>query len=247
MEVLEAIRTRRSVRDFTSDRIPEEHIEKILDAARYAPSAENLQMWRYIVIREDLELKNFIAEVSIEKARESFNTQPYEVVQGRLWYIPEKSRHKALGKILDESTWEYIKRSDTIIVGCATESFIDSHTPFALHLFGSVSVAMGALQMWLVAHSMGYGVSWISLPIIDNRHRELICERIGIPRTWEPLVVMCIGVPKQKRMLGPSRFPLESVAYTERWGNPYKRLAFRDRKNTRTSAESCKVFHVCRE
>jgi len=230
MEVLEAIRTRRSVRNFTGERIPEEHIEQILDAARYAPSAENLQMWRYVVIREDQDIKDFIAEVSMEKARDSFGKQPYEVVQGRLWYIPENSRHKALEKMRDGSVWEYIKRSDTIVIGCASESFIDSCTPFAMHLFGSVSVAMGVLQMWLVAHSMGYGVSWISLPIIDPRHRELICERLGIPRTWEPIAVICIGVPKQKRMLGPSRFPLESVAYTERWGNPYKRLAFRDRK-----------------
>ena len=187
-------------------------------------------MWRYVVIREDQELKDFVAEVSMERARESFGTQPNEILQGRLWYIPEDSRHKAVERMRDVSSWEYIKRSDTIIIACASESYIDSYTPFAMHLFGSVSVAMGVLQMWLVAHSMGYGVSWLSLPIIDPRHRELICEKIGIPRTWEPIAVICIGVPKQKRMLGPSRFPLESVAYTERWGNPYKRLAFRDRK-----------------
>jgi nitroreductase len=61
MELLEAIKTRRSVREFTSQRIPDEHIEMILDAARYAPSPENLQMWRYVVIREDQEMKDLIA------------------------------------------------------------------------------------------------------------------------------------------------------------------------------------------
>jgi len=230
MEVLEAIRTRRSVRDFTGERIPEDHIEKILDAARYAPSAENLQMWRYVVIREDQELKNLISEVSMEKARETFGTQPREILLGRLWYIKEDSRSKALEKMQDEHSWEYIKRSDTIIVCCASESFSDTRTPLPLHLFGSPAVAMGTLQMWLVAHSMGYGVSWVSLPIIDPRHRELICEKIGIPRSWEPIAVICIGVPKQKRMLGPSRFPLESIVYAEHWGNSYKRLAFRKKE-----------------
>ena len=76
MELLEAIKTRRSVREFTGQRIPDEHIEMILDAARYAPSPENLQMWRYVVIREDQEMKDLISEVSVETAREVFGAQP---------------------------------------------------------------------------------------------------------------------------------------------------------------------------
>ena len=77
MELLEAIKTRRSIRDFTGERIPDEHIEMILDAARYAPSPENLQMWRYVVIREDQEMKDLIAELSMEVARQVFGAQPY--------------------------------------------------------------------------------------------------------------------------------------------------------------------------
>jgi len=53
MELLDAIKTRRNIREFTGERIPDEDIKKLLDAARYAPSPENLQMWRYVVIRDD--------------------------------------------------------------------------------------------------------------------------------------------------------------------------------------------------
>ena len=230
MELLEAIKTRRSIRDFTGERIPDEHIEQILDAARYAPSPENLQMWRYVVIRDDQEMKDFIAELSMEMAREVFGVQPYETTQGRLWYLPGRLRPRVFEDMRDGSCWKHLKHADTIVIGCASESFTDAHLPYAMHLFGSVVVAMGLLQMWLVAHSMGYGVVWTSLPIEDPRHREMICERLGIPRTWEPIGILCIGVPKKKRMLGPSRFPLEGVTYSERWGNPYKRLAFRKGK-----------------
>lgn len=230
MELSEAIKTRRSIREFTGEPIPDEHIEKILDAARYAPSPENLQMWRYIVIREDQELKDFIAELSMEMAREVFGSQAYEQTQGRLWYLPDSLRPKEFENIRDGSLFIYPKYSDTIVIGCASESFTDSHILYPMHLFGSVVVAMGLLQMWLVAHSMGYGVGWMALAISDPRHREMLCEKLGIPRTWEPIGLLCIGVPKEKRMLGPSRFPLEAVMCSERWGNPYKRIAFRGGK-----------------
>jgi hypothetical protein len=42
------------------------------------------------------------------------------------------------------------------------------------------------------------------------------------------VATLSIGVPKRPRMMGPSRYPLESVFYSERWGNPYVRLAFRE-------------------
>jgi nitroreductase len=52
MEVLEAIRTRRSIRQFTSEPVSEETIRELLTAAMYAPSAGNQQPWHFVVITE---------------------------------------------------------------------------------------------------------------------------------------------------------------------------------------------------
>lgn len=52
MDVIEAIRSRRSVREFTDDDIDDPVIEKIIDAGRWAPSGLNNQAWRFIIIRE---------------------------------------------------------------------------------------------------------------------------------------------------------------------------------------------------
>lgn len=55
MDVLEAIRTRRSVRAYSSQPIPPEVMARMREALRMAPSACNLQPWRFIlVIREEL-------------------------------------------------------------------------------------------------------------------------------------------------------------------------------------------------
>ena len=52
MDTLEAIHTRRSVRRYTTQNVPEDSIRKILAAAMSAPSAGNAQPWHFIVITE---------------------------------------------------------------------------------------------------------------------------------------------------------------------------------------------------
>lgn len=52
MDLLEAIENRRSVRAFTHEDVSEEEIEKLIDAARRAPSAGNIQPWEFIVVRK---------------------------------------------------------------------------------------------------------------------------------------------------------------------------------------------------
>jgi nitroreductase len=52
MEAIEAIRKRRSVRKYSGDPVPRDHLITIVDAARLAPSGYNRQPWEFIVITE---------------------------------------------------------------------------------------------------------------------------------------------------------------------------------------------------
>ncbi len=72
METIECIKTRRSVRTYTKERIPEHITGEILEAAVQAPSAGNTQEWQFIVVSRP-EIKKQIAEAAfgqhfIEKA-----------------------------------------------------------------------------------------------------------------------------------------------------------------------------------
>ena len=53
MAVEEAIFTRRTCRKFRKDPVPEAVLHKIIDAARYAPSSCNLQLWDFLVVNDD--------------------------------------------------------------------------------------------------------------------------------------------------------------------------------------------------
>ncbi len=52
METIEAIKTRRSVREFIDNDIDDKALEEIIDAGRWAPSGHNNQAWRFIIIRD---------------------------------------------------------------------------------------------------------------------------------------------------------------------------------------------------
>ncbi len=56
MNVLDAIKTRRSIRKYKPGEIPVEDLKEILKAAQLAPSAGNKQPWRFVVV-SDAEMK----------------------------------------------------------------------------------------------------------------------------------------------------------------------------------------------
>lgn len=60
MEVMQAIKERRSIRKYKPDPVSDEAIETVLDAARWAPSWANTQCWRFVVVR-DPEIRSKLA------------------------------------------------------------------------------------------------------------------------------------------------------------------------------------------
>jgi nitroreductase len=62
MSFFDAVRGRRSVRRFKSTPVPPEHVNRILDAARMAPSSGNQQPWKFLVVRDRAKLAELRAE-----------------------------------------------------------------------------------------------------------------------------------------------------------------------------------------
>jgi nitroreductase len=52
MDLYQAIKNRRSIRKYKPDSVPADKLERILEAARIAPSWSNLQCWRFIVVED---------------------------------------------------------------------------------------------------------------------------------------------------------------------------------------------------
>jgi len=62
MDLKEAIYTRRAVREFTAEPVPDETLRQLIDAAVQAPSAVNQQPWSFCVVRDKLLLARISGE-----------------------------------------------------------------------------------------------------------------------------------------------------------------------------------------
>jgi nitroreductase len=64
MDVMQAIKGRRSIRKYRAEPVPEEALQTVLEASRWAPSWSNTQCWRLIVVRDN-ETKSKLADILI--------------------------------------------------------------------------------------------------------------------------------------------------------------------------------------
>ena len=79
-EFYEAFFKRRSVRCFREEPVPEEVLNRILEATRWAPSAGNTQPWHFVVVTE-VDVKREIAEICTEYGRKQWEEFPPEVAR----------------------------------------------------------------------------------------------------------------------------------------------------------------------
>ena len=66
MEFTEVVRTRRSIRSYRPDPIPDDILRKVLDAARFAPSANNVQPWHFMVVKDPAKRRR-LAELAADQ------------------------------------------------------------------------------------------------------------------------------------------------------------------------------------
>ena len=173
MDVFTAIKDRRSCRSFSSEPIGQETIEKILDAAIWAPSPLNSQPWEFHVITN-----NDIKEKIFSEANRC-----------RDWAL-EKSGWKWLGGYKAD----FLKTAPVIIavVGDPTKTGVDMFQDEGK--VGYQHACAAAIQnIHLAAHAMGLGSLWFTF--FDKKP---IREILGIGPEKTPLALVCIGKPDRE-------------------------------------------------
>ncbi len=60
MDVLEVIRNRRSIRDYSNKPVEKDKLMRILEAGRLAPSAKNMQEWRFVIVTDPATRKKLV-------------------------------------------------------------------------------------------------------------------------------------------------------------------------------------------
>jgi nitroreductase len=153
--VLKAIKERRSIRYYKPDSPSKELIEKVIDAGNWAPSAGNLQPWRFVLI-EEKNLRGRLSELALPKWKSVMETLKKD----------EPERYEIHSKHMD--------RKDPVCYSAPVILFV---------IRPSITYCSLACEnMMLVAHSLGLGccyVGWGALVIEEPEAIEILDLKKG--------------------------------------------------------------------
>jgi len=180
---LDLARKRRSIRRFKPDPIPDDYIEKIIEAARWAMSGANAQPWEFIVIKEK-ETRRKIAKVRAEYLKMEWiveQTRSQEVRQPHF-----RTDHPT------QNEWEdapviiaTLGDIRTIQASCLVFRFFEHHT-------FDQNMANANHMIHLAAASLGLGATWVSLTQPMSEELKVI---LGVPPVLRVFTLAPIGYP----------------------------------------------------
>ncbi len=189
------LRTRRSIRRFKPDPVPQDCLYRILETATFAPSAHNLQPWRFVVVTNSV-MKSDLAQAIAARFRQDMQAEG----------IPEADI-QARGK----RTLRRTVQAPVIVVLCRDTAQVKLEQDLFLQqneiLMGIQSVALAGLQLLLAAHAEGLGATWICWPIYAP---DETCHALELPKEWDPQGMLFLGYPGEVPE-APERNSLQEV------------------------------------
>jgi len=212
MDVIEAIRARRSIRVFKPDPIPKKVLQELLDVSRWAPSGGNIQPWYFVVLAGELLAKvqtrlvekgktwdgNYYPNAKPDLPRTGPyprslmpRTQSLRALTDAIRYPPGTKDLEAKQLEFREKMLRFFDAPYAIIV-CT-----DDRGPSAIVSIGAVTqtVCLAALAYDLGTCIMGIPVLW----------PEIFRELLDIPEDRAIVTSIAIGYPELKAPI--NRFP----------------------------------------
>ena len=199
---LELVKERRSIRNFKPVPIPDDYIKKIVEAARWAPSGFNSQLWEFVVVRKP-EVKNRIAEIITESltSKRKSKSPPAKTNS----HLAHFSKAPAFILVL----------GDTRVRDYGPGSMrTDDHRWLSTYI-PSLSVAYQ--HMALAATSLGLGSQWLSAAMGNQKGEKQIRELIGIPEEMVFFHMFIVGYPNMEPTDKKMR-PLEEMLHYDDCG-----------------------------
>ena len=192
----DVLRSRRSVRAFT-DRLPDQALlDRLIEAAQWAPSNHNRQGWKFIVFQDKLR----ISELSL-KVRQALDERLSSANR-----ILAARGHELLGfATLFEKAPVIIlamhKRSPAVgkaLISSGGDGLISNE---------AISTAMGVQNLLLAAHVLGLGACVMTAPLLAREVWESIPD---MPAGFEPTCLVAVGYAAEEPA-PPRRKSLEHI------------------------------------
>lgn len=205
----ELVRTRRSIRKYRPDDVPDEMLLKAIDLASWAPSGGNYQPWKYIVVKNQA-LIGQMADAMDARSRMMAawpEAKPFQEHADR--WIKTGSFFRDAPACIAVLVGGYQSIADKLL---AARGSADSAAAEMAEWrrFGSsrIQTIGGAVMLLLLAlHQQGLGACWMAGP---QQAKGEIERLLNVPEGWEFVALVPVGFPAQERE-GAPRKPLEEV------------------------------------
>jgi nitroreductase len=205
MDLFDAIQGRKSIRRFKPQPVPDEDINKILDAGRLAPSANNTQPWSFVVIKDKALLAQMAGAVRemidrmVPFAENEKQAQRLAAYKGSYYTFFEHA--PVVIAVFMEG---YSAGTDRLLARMGySAGDIRRFRP----LPGLQSVSAAIQNMLLAVHALGYGSCWMTGPLVAQESFEKL---LGYDKDRFIAALLPIGIPDENPP-ARSRKPLEEM------------------------------------
>jgi iodotyrosine deiodinase len=189
-ELLNLMKSRRSIRNYKKEPVPLEDLYKIMEAGRCAPSGANLQPWIYILVTDN-KLKEEIRKEAEGVERDFHKRAPSQL---KKWFKKQK--------ITPEKS--FLTEAPALIVVAGLRK-----APYWLE-----STWISIAYISLYAESQGLGTLTYT-----PSETAFLNKLLNMPEVYRPVAVLPIGYPAESPSPETRpRKPLEEIAYQNRYG-----------------------------
>jgi nitroreductase len=180
--LLEFLKTRRSVREFLQDDVPEADVRQLIEAASWAPSGTNRQNWHFIAVRS-MEVKDRMAaalKTKIDRISAAI-TQPQDKKSFDTYcrFLFFFSKAPLTIAVVQKP---YISTAAVIVERYTGETYRSSA--------GVQGPAAAIGNLLLMALALGYGACWMTGPLLG---REELEEVLGVKPPDELMALIPVG------------------------------------------------------
>jgi F420 biosynthesis protein FbiB-like protein len=187
------IRERRSIRRFEDRSVPRPILDRVLDAALWAPSAHNRQPWRFIVISDPVTRTNLADAMAM---RLTTDLRADGLAEDMILKDTNRSRQRING-------------APVVIVTCLTmvemDEYPDTYRNAFEHQMAVQGVAMAAQNLLLAAQAEGLGGCWVCAPLFCQ---DTVRDVLNLSGDLEPQGLILLGYSAEQRE--KTREPLET-------------------------------------
>lgn len=193
-QVLDWLKTRRSIRAFQNRPVPQAEIEQVLDAAHYAPSGHNCQSTAYIVVQDREKLRQivtFTAEYLAATVKQLRNP----AIRAMLLMVAKHEIQAALASLEDfERIVQEVKQNRDSVLFHAPALLVFHSAKNAI--FAECNAQLALYNAALACHGLGLGSFIAGYVMAACKRDRRIPQLLSVPEHHQIWGTLAIGYPK---------------------------------------------------